>query len=468
MNDLPQSLEPEISLEESPDLVSGRMSELRKWAREKGVEEIECHTPDFAGIARGKVMPAEKWFGGVETRLPTSVFFSTITGSYADSPHRELWSDADMILKPDLRTASSLPWATVPSIQVIHDVLDLDGKPIDFAPRSVLRRVLRGFEKLGWKPVIAPELEFYLTKPNTDPDLPLEPPQGRSGRTQRSNQAFSMQGIDEYESVTDHIYDFAAAQGVEIDTIIQEFGPAQLEVNLVHGDAMEKADEVFIFKRTVREAALRCGCYATFMAKPIEGHAGNAMHIHQSVVDIDSGYNIFSDAKGEPTDLFRWFIGGQQKYSYATSALWAPYVNSYRRLVPDMSAPINLEWGYDNRTTGLRVPRSGPKNRRVENRLIGADTNPYIAIAGSLAAGLLGIRNKIEPREPVTGNGFAGGRALPYSLLEGIEAFAASEELADVLGQKFVDMYTALKFEEYDAFMQVISPWERQHLLLNV
>ena len=109
MNDLPQSLEPEISLEESPDLVSGRMSELRKWAREKGVEEIECHTPDFAGIARGKVMPAEKWFGGVETRLPTSVFFSTITGSYADSPHRELWSDADMILKPDLRTASSLP-----------------------------------------------------------------------------------------------------------------------------------------------------------------------------------------------------------------------------------------------------------------------------------------------------------------------------------------------------------------------
>ena len=277
-----------------------------------------------------------------------------------------------------------------------------------------------------------------------------------------------MQGIDEYESVTDHIYDFAAAQGVEIDTIIQEFGPAQLEVNLVHGDAMEKADEVFIFKRTVREAALRCGCYATFMAKPIEGHAGNAMHIHQSVVDIDSGYNIFSDAKGEPTDLFRWFIGGQQKYSYATSALWAPYVNSYRRLVPDMSAPINLEWGYDNRTTGLRVPRSGPKNRRVENRLIGADTNPYIAIAGSLAAGLLGIRNKIEPREPVTGNGFAGGRALPYSLLEGIEAFAASEELAEVLGQKFVDMYTALKFEEYDAFMQVISPWERQHLLLNV
>ena len=115
MNDLPQSLEPEISLEESPDIVSGRMSELRKWAREKGVEEIDCHTPDFAGIARGKVMPAEKWFGGVETRLPTSVFFSTITGSYADSPHRELWSDADMILKPDLRTASSLPWATVPS-----------------------------------------------------------------------------------------------------------------------------------------------------------------------------------------------------------------------------------------------------------------------------------------------------------------------------------------------------------------
>ncbi len=468
MNELPQSLEPEITLEESPDLVSGRMSELRTWAKEKGVEEVECHTPDFAGIARGKVMPAAKWFTGVQTRLPTSVFFATITGSYADSPHRELWSDADMILQPDLHTAASLPWATVPSIQVIHDVLDLDGKPIDFAPRTVLRRVLDQYKDLGWQPIVAPELEFYLTKPNTDPNLPLEPPQGRSGRTQRTNQAFSMQGIDEYESVIDHIYDFAEAQGVEIDTIIQEFGPAQLEVNLVHGDAMNKADEVFIFKRTVREAALRCGCYATFMAKPIEGHAGNAMHIHQSVQSIHSGENIFSHKDGEPTDLFRWFIGGQQQYSYATSALWAPYVNSYRRLVPDMSAPINLEWGYDNRTTGLRVPRSNPRNRRVENRLIGADTNPYLAIAGSLAAGLLGIQNRVEPRADVVGNSFEGGRALPYSLLEGLDAFTKSAELAEVLGQKFIDMYAALKFEEYDAFMQVISPWERQHLLLNV
>ena len=116
----------------------------------------------------------------------------------------------------------------------------------------------------------------------------------------------------------------------------------------------------------------------------------------------------------------------------------------------------------------MRVPRSNPRNRRVENRLIGADTNPYLAIAGSLAAGLLGIQNRVEPRADVVGNGFEGGRALPYSLLEGLDAFTKSDELAEVLGQKFIDMYAALKFEEYDAFMQVISPWERQHLLLNV
>ena len=261
--------------------------------------------------------------------------------------------------------------------------MDADNKPLPFAPRSVLRRVLQAYDDKGWQPIVAPELEFYLTEPNRDPDLPLEPPVGRSGRTQVSNQAYSMQGVDEYENVITHLYDFAEAQDIEIDTIIQEFGTGQLEVNLLHGDAMAKADEIFLFKRTVREAALRCGAYATFMAKPMRGQPGNAMHIHQSLIDKKSGANLFSDAKGEMSPLFITLL------PVSRLLLRCLYLGAlcelYRRLF-DMSAPINAEWGHDNRSVGLRVPRSEPENRRVENRFIGADTNPYLSIAAALAA----------------------------------------------------------------------------------
>ena len=461
--------EPELSLDESPTLRRNSRGDLASWVKSRKVEEIECHTPDFAGIARGKLVPTAKWLEQPQVRLPSSIFIATITGDWSFQENTNAWThDPDMILVPDYTSASSLPWTNVPSIQVIHDLTDLDGKPIEYAPRNVLRRVLKLYEDEGWKPIVSPELEFYITKPNTDPNEPLEAPVGRSGRTQRTNQAFSMQGIDEYEGIIEYIYDYSQAQGLEIDTVIQEYGAGQLEVNLTHGEAMSKADEAFLFKRTIREAALRTGCYATFMAKPMAGQPGNAMHVHQSVVDLETGKNIFSDEDGELNGRFLNFIGGLQQFSYAASLIYAPYVNSYRRLVPDMSAPINAEWGYDNRSVGLRVPRSTPENRRVENRFIGADANPYLAIAASLATGYIGLKRGLEARKPYEGDSFTKGRDLPYSLLEAIEVFKNSDEMKELLGETFVEMYAQVKSDEYDAFMQVISPWEREHLLLNV
>ncbi|MEL7154954.1 MAG: glutamine synthetase family protein, partial [Pseudomonadota bacterium] len=330
---------PEINLSLSPEIEITEREELISWLLDNNVEEVECVTPDFAGIGRGKVMPAAKFTKFSPVYLPTSLFFLTITGGYPDIDNfRSYDTDADLWLRPDLKTTRSVPWASDRSVQVIHDVCDRQGNLITFAPRSVLRRVLLQYEKRGWKPVIAPELEFYLTKPNTDPDYPLEPPTGRSGRIGAKSQAYSIAAVDEYDSVIEHIYDYAAAQGLEIDTIIQEAGAAQLEINLLHGDPLDLADQVFIFKRTIREAALRCGCYATFMAKPMEGQPGSAMHIHQSVVSVETGQNIFSDVDGNATDLFRHFIGGQQTYFRAATALVAPYVNSYRRLVPHLTA----------------------------------------------------------------------------------------------------------------------------------
>ena len=458
---------PAISLDTSPQLSGPDLEALRDWARQHRVEEIECVTPDIAGIARGKVMPTAKFLRETGVRLPISIFFAIITGEYADVDHPELYSDGDVLLVPDLSTARAVPWAGEASLQIIHDVTDQDGVPVPFAPREVLRRVLRAYESKGWTPVIAPELEFYLTKKNTDPDYPLEPPVGRSGRQSTGSQAFSLSAVDEYDAVIEHIYDYADAQGLEIDTIIQEAGAAQLEINMRHGEPMALADQVFLFKRLIREAALQCGCYATFMAKPMATQPGSAMHIHQSVLNA-KGENIFTEADGSASPLFEFFIGGQQKYLPACSALTAPYVNSFRRMVKYMSAPVNLEWGYDNRSVGLRAPRCEPAARRVENRVSGADANPYLAIAASLAAGYLGMVNGDRPRPPVTGGAYGRERDLPYSLLEAVDLLQDSAELTALLGPEFVKLYGDMKRFEHEEFMKVISPWERQHLLLNV
>ncbi|TYO90052.1 glutamine synthetase family protein [Oceanicella actignis] len=459
--------QPQISLSVSPHLEPPDIEALRDWVRAFKVEEIECVTPDFAGIARGKVMPAAKFLRESEVRLPISIYFAVITGDYAEAPHPELHSDGDITLVPDIATARAVPWAGEASLQIIHDVVDRHGAPIPFAPRNVLRRVLDAYAARGWTPVIAPELEFYLTKPNTDPDYPLEPPVGRSGRQSTGSQAFSLSAVDEYDAVIEHIYDYAEAQGLEIDTIIQEAGAAQLEINMMHGDALRLADQVFFFKRLIREAALRCGCYATFMAKPMAGQPGSAMHVHQSVLDAQ-GRNIFTQEGGEASPLFAHYIGGMQKYLPAATALIAPYVNSYRRLVKFMSAPVNLEWGYDNRSTGLRAPRCAPDARRIENRVIGADANPYLAIAASLAAGLLGIEEQLTPRPPVEGGAYDHERDLPYSLLEAVDLLEECAPLGRLLGEDFVKLFVALKRFEHEQFMIVISPWEREHLLLNV
>jgi len=225
---------------------------------------------------------------------------------------------------------------------------------------------------------------------------------------------------------------------------------------------------VFLLKRTIREAALAHDIYATFMAKPIANEPGSAMHIHQSVLDSETGRNIFSDEEGRPTPEFFKYIGGQQKFVPAVTCMLAPYVNSYRRLVQNSSAPVNVQWGYDNRTTGLRIPPSTATNRRVECRAPGSDANPYLALAAVLACGYFGLIEGLNASEPLAGASKAAEFDLPSGLLESVRLFEETEELADIFGRRFVTTFAAVKRAEFATFMRVISPWEREFLLLNV
>ncbi|ARJ70021.1 glutamine synthetase family protein [Paracoccus contaminans] len=439
----------------------------RDYVEGRRLDEVECIVSDIAGVARGKAMPASKFARQESFFLPNSIFLQTITGEWADNPSGA-FTEPDMILVPDFSTATAAPWTADVTLQVIHDAFDQQGNPVAAAPRNVLRRVVSLYAERGWRPIVAPEMEFFLVARNIDPNQPIQPPMGRSGRRAAAKQAYSLSAVDEYGKVIDDIYDFAEAQGFEIDGILQEGGAGQVEINLAHGDPVRLADEIFFFKRLIREAALRHDCFATFMAKPIEGEPGSAMHIHHSVVDAATGRNLFSDDEGRETPAFLHFIAGMQTHLPAAVALLAPYVNSYRRYVPDFAAPINLEWGRDNRTTGLRVPISGPEARRVENRLAGMDCNPYLGLAASLATGYLGLVQGQMPRAECLGDAYMSDDELPTNLGDALDEMAASEAMRDVLGTEFVAVYESVKRNEYKEFLQVISPWEREHLLLNV
>ncbi len=430
-------------------------------------DEVECIIPDLAGVARGKAMPASKFARQEKFYLPDSIFFQTITGDWAEVPDT-VYTEPDMILMPDFSTTSAAPWTQDITLQVIHDAYDPQGAPVPISPRNVLKRVIGFYRAKGWQPVVAPEMEFYLVARNPDPAKPITPPMGRSGRPAAGRQAYSLSAVDEYGPVIDDIYDFAEAQGLEIDGILQEGGAGQIEINLNHGDPVQLADEVFYFKRLIREAALRHDCFATFMAKPIEGEPGSAMHVHQSVIDIATGANIFSTPSGESTPEFYHAIGGLQKYLPAVIAILAPYVNSYRRYVPDFAAPINLEWGRDNRTTGIRVPVSSPASRRVENRLAGMDCNPYLGIAATLACSYLGITERVDPRAQYTGDAYVAEDELPLTLGDALDLLEECAPMRELLGRRFCTVYESVKRLEYKEFLQVISPWEREHLLLNV
>ncbi|WP_415393463.1 glutamine synthetase family protein [Paracoccus sp. SJTW-4] len=438
----------------------------REYIAGRRLDEVECIVPDIAGVARGKAMPASKFARQESFFLPNSIFLQTITGEWADNPSGA-FTEPDMVLVPDFETVSAAPWTADVTLQVIHDVLDQQGNPVPVAPRNVLKRIVALYAERGWRPIVAPEMEFFLVARNIDPNQPIQPPMGRSGRRAAAKQAYSLSAVDEYGKVIDDIYDFAEAQGFEIDGILQEGGAGQVEINLAHGDPVALADEIFYFKRLIREAALRHDCFATFMAKPIEGEPGSAMHIHHSVVDA-AGRNIFSDEQGRETPAFMHFIAGMQAHLPAAIALLAPYVNSYRRYVPDFAAPINLEWGRDNRTTGLRVPISGPVARRVENRLAGMDCNPYLGLAASLATGYLGLTHQDSPRAECLGDAYMSEDELPTNLGDALDLMVESDPMREVLGSEFVDVYESVKRNEYKEFLQVISPWEREHLLLNV
>lgn len=431
-----------------------------------GVHDVECIFADVSGYPRGKLMAAASFAQGAELRICQAIPMQAVTGEYSYNPVFPD-SDPDVRLRPDYRTLTLAPWASVPRAVAVHDCLELDGTLCQFAPRSILKNVVASYAAQGLSPVIAPEIEFYLTAANTDPAQALLPPAVRGGRCEVGQSAFSMNMLNELAPFWDEFRTALRTLNINADTWIHEVGPTQYEINLMHGDPVAVADQAFLFKYAAREIALRHGLNAVFMAKPIAGSSGSSMHLHQSVVDAQ-GHNIFSLPDGSESALFGHFIGGLQVYGPALMLMFAPNVNSYRRYVAGSQAPTNLQWGYDNRTTGLRIPASTAVARRVENRVAGSDANPYLAMAASLACGLAGINECLPASAPLAGNGYEQTHGLPRSMDASLQQLEQSSFARQALGDVFVTGYCAVKALEYDHFLAEVGAWERRFLLPQV
>jgi len=450
---------------------------FEKWLIDNSITEVECLVPDLGGIARGKILPTKKFIQGLDNdshRLPQSVFIQTISGGYATEDEElpiDVYNptDIDVILRPDFNTIRNVPWYEDPTAQVICDAVNLNGTNVINSSRSVLKKILKLFDDLGYEPIVSPEVEFYLVKPNPDSDYPLEVPIGQSGREETGKQAFGIDAVNEFDNLFEDVYNYCEQQNIEIDTINHESGSAQMEINFQHGDPLELADQVFLFKRTLRQTAIKHKLYATFMAKPIENQPGSSLHLHQSLIRKKNKKNVFYSKTSTISNILKNYIAGLQTYTPKLMPIHAPNINSYRRLFATWDAPRNTNWGLGNRSCGFRIPSNEEHSMRIENRISGSDTNPYLVFAANLAAGYLGIKNKLKPTTETKKSVFGKDKStLPKNVEEAISLFENDEQINEVFNQKFIRTIAAIRRVENEAYLKVISSWEREYLLLNV
>jgi len=443
-------------------------STIEQWLKDHQITDVECLVPDMTGTARGKFVPTAEYIKSVP-KLAEGMLLQTVDGDYCEQ-HEQLVSpdDQDMLLVADPNTIRKTPWSTKATAQIIHDCKTVDGKPHPLSSRNVLRSVIDQYEALGLKVVIAPEVEFYLVSKNSNPNKELQPAVGKSGLSETVRQPLGIDAVYEFEPFINTMYEYCKLQKLDVGTLSHESGKGQLEINFHHGDPLALADQVFTFKRTLKQIALKHDLIATFMAKPMADEAGSSMHIHQSLINISTGENVFANKDGSKTETFMNYLAGLQRYTPKLMSFYAPNINSYRRFTNFMNAPISLHWGFDNRTVAFRVPVADLQATRIENRFAGMDSNPYLAIAASLASGLAGINNKLQPSKPFEGDASGEDVVISRSMEKSLDYLLDMEDFGDIISQEFLNAYRFVKAKELAGYKSHITPWERENLLLAV
>lgn len=436
------------------------------------IEAIELLITDPGGVARGKLIAREELLSlFTDGRcVAGSILGLDVTGEDVESTGL-VWSvgDADRLCRPIPGTLVCAPWMSRPGAQVLLTMFEMDGQPCFADPRHALARSVERLQRLGLRPVVAAEIEFYLVARDAQGRL-IPAPGLLSQRSPQRLDAYGLGKLHDMAPLFDEIYAGARAQGLPLRTLMSEYAPGQYEITLLHrNDALRAIDDAILFKRLIRATALRHGLTACFMAKPFADQAGSGMHVHVSVQD-ESGNNAFAADDPAGTPLLRHAIGGLQKTMAESMLIFAPNANSYRRFRHQSYAPVAPTWGVNNRSVSLRVPAGAPVSRHVEHRVSGADANPYLVAATVLAGVYEGIVGKLDPGPPVTGNGYESGISaiLPRDWRSAIAAAESSSFLQDALGEAFLRSFVAIKSQEWEKFNALVPPIDYDWYLDNV
>ncbi len=427
-------------------------------AKKDGVKFVELQFTDIFGAIKSVTITAER----LDEAIGRGIWFD---GSSIEGFTRIC--ESDMYLMPDIDTYAVLPWKSNGNntARFICDVYTPDGKPYAGAPRAVLKAMLEKAKKLGYIYNVGPELEFFLFKKD---ECGCMVPHDSAGYF---DYAPSDMASGVREIITKNLEQF----GFDVEMLHHEVAPGQHEIDFKYGEALIQADRVMTFKYVAKTIAQEHGLHASFMPKPIFGENGSGMHVHQSLYDVKKKTNVFYDAKGEfkVSDIARSFIAGQLEHARAFCAVTAPTVNSYKRLVPGYEAPVYACYGQKNRSAMIRIPRYSPgreQSTRAELRCPDPSSNPYLAFAVMLAAGMDGMERKLTPPKAVEENvyefdkamlGKKGIATLPGSLEEAICELSKDKVMMDALGEDLGPKFVKAKKQEYDSFKLAVTDWEK-------
>jgi glutamine synthetase len=436
------------------------------------IQDVDLFVHDMNGFLRGKRFPVSEarklWESGVE--MPRCLLFLDPTGDDLDPGGRsEAIGDPDGTAHPIPGRLAPVPWAQHPTAQVLLQMHDPEngetnaGNPSKFCPRAALIGTLARLQKLGVIPMVAVELEFYLLDPARDPGgAPLPPKNPLTGQTESSKQPYSMDDLDAYAAFIRRAASHAEAQNIPASAAITEYSPGQFEINLKHqADAVAACDNAVLLKRCIKGTARELGYNASFISKPFLNAAGSGMHVHVSLID-GQGNNLFGETGAKGDQLLRHAIGGLQATMAESMAIFGANVNASRRYVRGNNVPMSATWAHNNRSVAFRIPAGGPKARRVEHRVAGADANPYLAMAAILA----GIAHGIE-KKPDCGPEAQGGDPMretdpniPFKFPAALERLARAEILPIYIEPECLNLYVDARRAELEKFYDVISPRE--------
>lgn len=446
------------------------LDDLRKAFDAGEIDTVLVAAPDMQGRLMGKRFHAAHFLdsGHKETHccnylLATDMEMVTVQG-YASTSWAKGYGDYTM--RPDLSTLRRVPWLPGTAL-VLCDLLDHHThEEVAVSPRAILKRQVARAEALGYRPMAATELEFYIFEQSYD----ALRDRGTEGLTPISgyNEDYNLFQTSKEEPLMRALRNGLYGAGIPVENSKGEAEAGQAEINIRYDEMLATADGHVITKQATKEIAHSVGKSVTFMAKYDHRRAGSSSHVHQSLWTLD-GAPAFLDADAEHgmSALMRAYMAGQLAHAREITAFLAPYVNSYKRFTVGMFAPTRAVWSVDNRTAGFRVCGDGTKAVRVECRIGGADLNPYLACAALLAAGLAGIEQEMELEPEMRGDNYtsAEARAIPRSLREAADLLEGSAMLRDALGDEVVDHYTRAARWEVEEHDRVVTDWERRRLL---